>query len=131
MGYPEGRLGAEANTLRAGAAGGGDSVAGSGSSAAYGLKSGPSAKASALGPTPRGVWRHAWETWKRISLVMGAFFGRVWLTVLYFTVVVPFALLLRFISGPFSLRARAGHDLPQWKSTEGKAADLNAARRQG
>ena len=54
----------------------------------------------------------------------GSFMGRVWLTALYFTVVLPFGILAR-------LRiARRQPEALTWRAREDPAANLREARRQ-
>jgi hypothetical protein len=45
-----------------------------------------------------------WEGWKEIAEDIGDFQSRLLLTVFYFTVAVPFALLARFVIDPLGLR---------------------------
>lgn len=50
------------------------------------------------------LWRRLWNGWKHVAEKIGAFQSRVLLTVLYFTVVAPFALIARM--GRDALRVR-------------------------
>jgi hypothetical protein len=87
--------------------------------------------APAFSATSRNVWHSLWQVWKRASIVLGSFIGRVLLTVLYFTIVPAFALWVRTKSDPLSLGVSEGHGTPQWHPMEDKVADWGAARRQG
>jgi hypothetical protein len=56
--------------------------------------------------------------------VVSRFMGRLWLTVLYFTVVLPFGIIAR-------ARAAARPNAPvAWKTREDRANDLAEARKQ-
>jgi hypothetical protein len=58
--------------------------------------------------------------------IVSRFMGRLWLTVLYFTVVLPFGLLARTRAA----RRRSGNALVAWNIREERAADLADARKQ-
>lgn len=49
------------------------------------------------------VFRKVWEEWKRFGRRVGDFQARLILTVLYFVVVAPFALIIRFAGDPLSI----------------------------
>ena len=48
--------------------------------------------------------RKVWEAWKRFGQFMGDMFGRLVLTIFYFTLFVPFALGVRFFGDPLAMR---------------------------
>ena len=48
--------------------------------------------------------RKVWEAWKRFGQFMGDMIGRLFLTVFYFTLFVPFALGVRFFGDPMAMR---------------------------
>jgi hypothetical protein len=48
--------------------------------------------------------RTAWEGWKSFAHKLGDFQARLILTVLYFVIVGPFSLLVRFGSDPLTLK---------------------------
>lgn len=48
-----------------------------------------------------------WENWKNLAKKIGDFQARLILTVLYFVVVAPFALIVRFAADPLSIKPRA------------------------
>ena len=56
--------------------------------------------------------------------IFGRFMGRVWLTILYFTVVFPFGIIARLRAG----RERAGESA--WNVRNQAASDVQEARRQ-
>jgi len=45
-----------------------------------------------------------WENWKKLAKKIGDFQARLILTVLYFVVVAPFALIVRFAADPLSIK---------------------------
>lgn len=47
-----------------------------------------------------------WKWWKRTARKIGDFQARVILTIFYFVIVGPFALLVRSISDPLALKPR-------------------------
>jgi hypothetical protein len=49
--------------------------------------------------------KRLWARWKVISHVIGTFQARVLLTVFYFLIVPPFALIVKLVTDPLSLRA--------------------------
>ena len=79
----------------------------------------------------RSSWHHLRQAWKRASIVLGSFIGRVVLAVLYFTIVPPFAVLVWITSDPLALRTWRRQSTPQWHSVESKAIGWEAARKQG
>jgi hypothetical protein len=58
--------------------------------------------------------------------IVSRFMGRLWLTVLYFTVVLPFGLLARIRAA----RQHSGKAVPAWNIRPECAADLSDARKQ-
>jgi hypothetical protein len=70
--------------------------------------------------------RNFWEGWKRVGGLIGDFLGRLILTLLYFTLVLPFGLVMRIMRDPLTLR-RVGP--PAWRTREHDAASIEAARR--
>lgn len=63
--------------------------------------------------------RKVWEAWKRFGQFMGDMFGRLVLTVFYFTLFMPFGLGVRFFGDPLAIRARGSS-----KWLERKTPDL-------
>ena len=65
------------------------------------------------------ILRKIWQAWKRIGQFIGDMLGRVVLTVVYFTLFMPFALGVRFFGDPLAMRPsshvkwveRTTHDL--------------------
>jgi hypothetical protein len=58
--------------------------------------------------TLRRALRRVWERWKVIAHAIGNFQARVLLTVFYFVVVPPFAVIAKLFTDPLSLRAPRG-----------------------
>ena len=52
----------------------------------------------------RGALRTVWDGWKRLARRIGDFQARVILFVLYFVIVAPFALVIRWISDPLAVK---------------------------
>ena len=52
--------------------------------------------------------KRLWASWGRLARRMGNFQGRVLLALFYFSVVMPFAILVRWFSDPLHLRRQAG-----------------------
>jgi hypothetical protein len=48
--------------------------------------------------------RKLWERWKQIAKTIGDFQARLILSVVYFIIVGPFALILRWVADPLSLK---------------------------
>ena len=71
------------------------------------------------------VLRRLWEGWKRWGRKMGDFQARVLLTVFYFVILAPFALVIRFTADPLGLK-RGGGWLPVTRPDD----PLERARRQ-
>jgi len=78
--------------------------------------------------TPLSILKAGWERWKVIAHAIGTFQSRLILSVFYFVVVGPFAVVARAVSDP--LRMARGHN-PAWLGREPASGDpLITARRQ-
>jgi len=51
-------------------------------------------------------YKRIWEWWKPVAHKIGNFNARVILTVFYFTLFVPFALLVKYATDPLSIKAK-------------------------
>lgn len=74
--------------------------------------------------------RRAWQIWQRFGHMLGDLLARVVLTVFYFTIFVPFAIIARLTQDPLGLKRTEG---PLWlPATDGSAGvdAVDAARRQ-
>jgi len=56
--------------------------------------------------TVRSALRAIWESWKRVARRIGDVQARILLTVFYFLVLGPFALLLRWRTDPLAIQPR-------------------------
>jgi hypothetical protein len=70
--------------------------------------------------------RKGWQTWKRIGQTIGDAFGRLVLTVFYFTLFMPFALGVRFLGDPLAIRSRGRS---KWLERTTKDLNLDDTRR--
>jgi hypothetical protein len=75
-----------------------------------------------------GITRAAWNAWKSRTHDIAEFQSRFLLTVFYFTVLVPFALLTRLFSDPLRLRRHAPGTA--WCTWAARDSSIDAARRQ-
>lgn len=70
----------------------------------------------------------AWEWWKRVARKIGDFQARILLTVFYFLFFAPFALAIRFLTDPLSIK---NNDNPGWEiKTQSEGTTIEQARRQ-
>ena len=67
-----------------------------------------------------------WQGWKRIAQKIGDFQARVFLTVFYGVVVLPFGLATRAFADPLRIKKRP----TQWLDHSAEVYDLPWARRQ-
>jgi hypothetical protein len=67
-----------------------------------------------------------WEDWKRIGRFIGDQIGRVFLTLFYFTLAMPFGLGVRFGADPLGLKPRG---LTKWLERRTQDLTLKDSRR--
>jgi len=67
------------------------------------------------------------ERFNIIGGIVGQVQARVFVTALYYTLVVPFAGLARVFTGPLTHRGEA----PSWENRPAVPTDIDAAREQG
>jgi hypothetical protein len=72
------------------------------------------------------ILQRIWEGWKRVGQFIGDVLGRLILTLFYFTLVLPFGLIMRLTRDPLSLHRAAP---PRWRERESDENTLDAARR--
>ena len=72
--------------------------------------------------------RELWYKWKPIAAKIGNFQARLILSLLYFVIVTPFGLAVRFLSDPLYLKEQ--EKLTFWRSKDAPDATLEQARRQ-
>ena len=76
----------------------------------------------------RSLIRTAWEAWKRVAKRLGDVQARLILTVFYFLVLAPFALVLRWRSDPLATKPGATRG---WRlRDDARGTPLEQARRQ-
>lgn len=75
-----------------------------GSSAGSTLISAPPSEAVAEAAGKKMGVRELWAAWKRIARKIGDFQARVLLTIFYFVLLAPFALIMRRTSDPLALK---------------------------
>jgi hypothetical protein len=75
-----------------------------------------------------GSARKLWERWKQIARKIGDFQARVLMTLFYFVILGPLAMILRWRSDPLAIKARTPRG---WIDREARAGGpLEQARRQ-
>lgn len=72
------------------------------------------------------VLRKIWNGWKRFGQFIGDFLGRLVLTIFYFTLFMPFALIVRFFMDPLALRPVSN---PKWLERKTQDLTLDDSRR--
>ncbi len=76
----------------------------------------------------RRFLKRLWSAWKEIAACIGDFQSRLLLTLFYFTIALPFGLLLRLVSDP--LRVRRPPAGTGWLRRQAQNPDLPSAQRQ-
>ena len=72
--------------------------------------------------------KQAWALWKRFGHWMGNLLGRVVLTLLYFTIVLPYGLAMRWFSDPLHMKAPTAGSF--WHARPEVEASLEQAQKQ-
>jgi len=70
--------------------------------------------------------RKIWAGWKRVGGLIGDFVGRLVLTLLYFTLVLPFGLITRIGRDPLALRR---DQPPRWIERDKPESTFDEASR--
>ena len=84
--------------------------------------------AQGQGSRVAGPVRRLWERWKHIARKIGDFQARALMTLFYFLILGPLALILRWRSDPLAIKAGTARG---WNRLEGKAGEpMEQARRQ-
>lgn len=73
--------------------------------------------------------RRLWEGWKRIARKIGDFNARVILTIFYFILLMPFALLIKLLTDPLEIKKKA-HKGWHVREEKGDIPPLERAERQ-
>jgi hypothetical protein len=68
-----------------------------------------------------------WNKWKRFSLWLGSVMGRIWLTLFYFTLLIPFVIAARLTAA----RLPPQHAAPEWQPVAPPDDPRTAATKQG
>jgi hypothetical protein len=68
-----------------------------------------------------------WERWKRIGKKIGEFQSRVILGVVYFVIVCPFAMIVRWTSDPLAIKPKSPKGWQQRRQSE--TVSIESARR--
>jgi len=76
-----------------------------------------------------GFFKRLWEGWKKIARKIGDFNARVILTVFYFILLCPFALMLKLFTDPLEIKKK-GHVGWHNKEEDGEITPLEKATRQ-
>jgi len=74
------------------------------------------------------MWRQLWELWKGIARIIGNFQAWLILSLVYFGLVGPVALLRHLVADPLGLRQDPRHTY--WSPRPPADGSLDAARRQ-
>src|SRR6266700_4173108 len=70
--------------------------------------------------------REIWNRWKQFSFRLGSMMGRVWLTLFYFTLLIPFVIVARLTANSFT-----HHETPEWQPVALPDDPQTAAKKQG
>jgi hypothetical protein len=76
-----------------------------------------------LGEYMKKALKKAWEAWKSFAHKLGDFQARLILTVLYFVIVGPFSLLVRFGGDPLTLKRGTARGWTARTETKGTALE--------
>jgi lipopolysaccharide/colanic/teichoic acid biosynthesis glycosyltransferase len=79
--------------------------------------------------TKQGFFRSLWEGWKKIARKIGDFNARVILTVFYFILLCPFAIMVKLFTDPLEIK-RKTHVGWHNKEENGELTALEKATRQ-
>ena len=83
-------------------------------------------KETHLGTLSR-IFRIAWDRWQIIAHINGDYIARLVVNLFFFTIMVPFALGVKLLSDPLSLRKNASSS---WLDRKRVGAKLDEARSQ-
>lgn len=72
--------------------------------------------------------RRIWRNWQELGRDLGDFQAHALLTVFYFTVLIPFGVLVRLLADPLSVRPSGASS--SWSRRESPITSLDSARRQ-
>jgi hypothetical protein len=69
--------------------------------------------------------KQLWKKWRAFGQVMGDFVARIFMTVFYFTVAIPFGIGVRVFKDPLHLKSQQ----TRWLKRETKEETIEDARR--
>ena len=69
--------------------------------------------------------RRVWRSWRAFGKAMGDFVARIFMTVFYFTIAVPFGVGVRLFKDPLRLKSRQ----TGWLKREEREETIESARR--
>ena len=72
------------------------------------------------------ILRVAWDRWQIIAHINGDYVARVLVNLFYFTILVPFALGVKYLADPLASRSATA----QWLNRKAVGAKLDEARSQ-
>ena len=75
-----------------------------------------------------GLLNQFWRAWLRFGHFMGDIVGRVVLTIFYFTIMLPFSLIVTLFSDPLDMKHQ--DKAPAWHARTTGDRTLEEARRQ-
>jgi hypothetical protein len=67
-----------------------------------------------------------WARWKKFGRVLGDYVARAFLTIFYFSIALPFGLLMRFSRDPLNRRPKT---TTNWTTRDPQEQNLEDARR--
>jgi hypothetical protein len=70
--------------------------------------------------------RRFWKVWKHFGELISNLVGRIILTIFYFTIFLPFGLLIRFLGDPLAIKPGKG---AQWVNREVDDQTMESARK--
>jgi hypothetical protein len=70
--------------------------------------------------------KRLWEGWKKVGSAIGDFLARIVLSILYFTLVLPFGLITRLSRDPLDLHPK---NSTQWQSRSTRDHTIEDGRR--
>ncbi|AOX02984.1 hypothetical protein BJP34_29245 [Moorena producens PAL-8-15-08-1] len=71
--------------------------------------------------------RKIWKAWKGFGLLLGNFIARVILTIFYFTVFVPFAIITRLFTDFLNIKSKS---VTSWHNRRSVISTLDSVQRQ-
>ncbi len=78
----------------------------------------------------QGFFRRLWEGWKKIAQIIGDFNARVILTLFYFILLCPFALMLKLFTDPLEIKKKKKHVGWHNREEDGELTPLEKAVKQ-